>query len=158
MITNHHYLPETNNIQSDNVYINLVVCMDYNIIQETSMTLEIESTETLNKEERTWGMLCHLISFCGYLIPLGNFLGPLVIWMIKKDEMSFVDDQGKESLNFQLTMLIAFIVSGILVFVLIGIPMLCVLVIFQIVVVIMAAIKANDGVKYRYPYTIRFIK
>ena len=122
------------------------------------MAGEMESIETLSKDERMWGMFCHLIAFSGYLIPLGNFLGPLVIWMIKKDEMSFVDDQGKESLNFQLTMLIAFIVSGILIFVLIGIPMLAVLVVFQIVVVIMAAIKANDGIKYRYPYTIRFIK
>lgn len=105
-----------------------------------------------------WGMLCHLLAFSGYMIPFGSVLDPLVIWMIKKDEMPFVEDQGKESLNFQLTMLIAVIVSGILVFVLIGIPMLAVLIIFQIVVIIVASIKANEGVKYRYPYTIRFIK
>ncbi|HIF51874.1 MAG TPA: DUF4870 domain-containing protein [Thiotrichaceae bacterium] len=118
----------------------------------------MESIETLSKDERMWGMFCHLIAFSGYLIPLGNLLGPLVIWMIKKDEISFVDDQGKESLNFQLTMFIAFIVSGILTLVLIGFLMLAVLVIYQIVVVIMASIKANDGIRYRYPYTIRFIK
>jgi|LWDU01.1.fsa_nt_gi uncharacterized Tic20 family protein len=122
------------------------------------MAGEMESIETLSKDERMWGMFCHLIAFSGYLIPLGNLLGPLVIWMIKKDEISFVDDQGKESLNFQLTMFIAFIVSGILTLVLIGFLMLAVLVIYQIVVVIMASIKANDGIRYRYPYTIRFIK
>lgn len=122
------------------------------------MTEELQVTETISKDERMWGMLCHLMAFSGYLIPLGSVLGPLVIWMIKKDEMPFVDDQGKESLNFQLTMLIAVIVSVILMFVLIGFLLLGVLLIFQIVVIVMAAIKANDGVKYRYPYTIRFIK
>ena len=122
------------------------------------MTDELESVGTPEKDERTWGMLCHLLAFSGYLIPFGSVLGPLVIWMLKKDEMPFVDDQGKESLNFQLTMLIAVIVSAILCFVLIGFLLLGVLIIFQIVVIIMAAIKANDGVKYRYPYTIRFIK
>ncbi len=122
------------------------------------MTEEMEATETLSKDERMWGMLCHLTAFSGYLIPFGSVLGPLIVWMIKKDEMSFVDDQGKESLNFQLTMLIAIIVSIVLMFVFIGFLLLGVLIIFQIIVIIMAAIKANDGVKYRYPYTIRFIK
>ncbi len=122
------------------------------------MAEEVETTETLSKDERMWGMLCHLTAFSGYLIPFGSVLGPLIVWMIKKDEMPFVDDQGKESLNFQLTMLIAVIVSIILMFVIIGFLLLGVLVIFQIIVIIMAGIKANDGVKYRYPYTIRFIK
>jgi len=122
------------------------------------MSEDIEATEIVSKDERLWGMLCHLLSFSGYLIPFGSLLGPLVVWMIKKDDMPFVDDQGKESLNFQLTMLIAVIVSAILMLVLIGFVLFGVLIIFQIVVVIMAAIKANDGVKYRYPYTIRFIK
>ena len=122
------------------------------------MVGELETTEELSKDERLWGMLCHLLAFSGYLIPFGSVLGPLIVWMIKKDEMPFVDDQGKESLNFQLTMLIAAIVSIILMFVLIGFVLLGVLIIFQIVVIIMAAVKANDGIKYRYPYTIRFIK
>ena len=122
------------------------------------MAEELQTSDAPNKDERLWGMLCHLLSFSGYLIPFGSVLGPLIIWMIKKDEMPFVNDQGKESLNFQLTMLIAVIVSVILCFVLIGFLMLGVVLIFQIVVVIMASIKANEGVKYRYPYTIRFLK
>lgn len=122
------------------------------------VTEELQTTDMPNKDERLWGMLCHLLSFSGYLVPFGSVLGPLIVWMIKKDEMPFVNDQGKESLNFQLTMLIAVIISAILCFVLIGFLMLGVVLIFQIVVVIMASIKANDGVKYRYPYTIRFLK
>ncbi len=123
------------------------------------MTQEVEIVaDSPNKDERMWGMLCHLIAFSGYIIPFGSVLGPLIIWLIKKDEMPFVDDQGKESLNFQLTMLIAVIISIILMFVIIGFLLLGVIVIYQIVVIIIASIKANDGVKYRYPYTIRFIK
>ena len=122
------------------------------------MAEELQTSDAPDKDERLWGMLCHLLSFSGYLIPFGSVLGPLIIWMIKKDEMPFVNDQGKESLNFQLTMLIAVIVSVILCFVLIGFLMLGVVLIFQILVVIMASIKANEGIKYRYPYTIRFLK
>lgn len=116
------------------------------------------SDKTISKDERTWGMLCHLIAFSGVVIPFGSIIGPLVIWLIKKDEMPFVDDQGKESLNFQITMLIAIIISAILTVVVIGFLLLAVLGIFWLVIVIMAAVKANDGVAYRYPYAIRFLK
>ena len=116
------------------------------------------SDATISKDERTWGMLCHLIAFSGVVIPFGFLIGPLVIWLIKKDEMPFVDDQGKESLNFQITMLIGVIIGVLLTFVLIGIPFLIVLTIYWLVVVIMAAVKANDGVAYRYHYAIRFLK
>ena len=120
---------------------------------------ELQTADMPDKDERLWGMLCHLLAFSGCVLPfLGNVIGPLIIWMIKKDEMPFVDDQGKESLNFQLTMLIVYFVCFILMFVLIGLFMIWVAAIYQIVVVIIASIKANDGVKYRYPYTIRFIK
>ena len=110
------------------------------------------------KEQRTWGMLCHLLGFSGYLVPFGNILGPLIIWLIKKDEMPFVDDQGKEALNFQLSFILALFVSGILCFLLIGFFLIGVVVIYQIIATIVACIQANEGVYYRYPYTIRFIK
>jgi len=117
-----------------------------------------ETDGSVNKEERTWGMLCHLLALTGFIIPFGSIIGPLVIWLIKKDEMEFVNDQGKESVNFQLTMLIAFIISAILMLVAIGFLLLVILAIFDVVVVIIASIKANDGVRYRYPYAIRFLK
>jgi len=122
------------------------------------MNQQINNDPIVSKDERTWGMLCHLAAFSGFIIPLGNVLGPLVIWLIKKDEMPFVNDQGKESLNFQLTMMIALIISAILVVVLIGFALLAILAVFQIIVLIIATIKANEGVRYRYPYAIRFIK
>lgn len=119
---------------------------------------EITGSEgSASKDERMWGMLCHLTVFSGFIIPFGNILAPLVIWLIKKDEMPFVDDQGKESINFQLTMLIAFIISAILTMVFIGFVLIPLLLIFEIVVLIIASIKANDGVRYRYPWAIRFL-
>jgi uncharacterized Tic20 family protein len=111
----------------------------------------------LTKDERLYGMLCHLLSFCGYVIPLGHIIGPLAIWLAKKDESAFVDRQGRESLNFQITMLIYLVVAIVLCFLLVGFLVLPVLAIFHIVVVIIASIRANDGESYRYPLCIRFL-
>lgn len=108
--------------------------------------------------ERTMAMLCHLLALSGYVIPFGNIIGPLVMWLVKKDEMPFVDEQGKESLNFQITVMIAMIVSFVLVFVIIGFFLLIAIGIGSLVLVIIATIKANEGTHYRYPLTIRLIK
>lgn len=119
---------------------------------------EKPAEETPSKDANMWGMLSHLIAFAGFIVPFGNIIGPLVIWLIKKDEYAFVDDQGKESLNFQISMTIYFIVSAILTVVIIGILLIIGLLIFDVIVVILATIKANGGEKYRYPLSIRIIK
>jgi uncharacterized protein len=112
----------------------------------------------IDQESRTWGMIAHLSTFAGYVIPLGNIVGPLVIWILKKDQMEFVNDQGKEALNFQLSVLIYLIVCIILCFVVIGFFLLIALLIFDLVVTIIAAVRANEGVRYRYPMRIAFFK
>ena len=122
------------------------------------MNQEVDTVHVPDKEERTWGMLCHLVVLTGFIIPFASIIGPLVIWMIKRDEMPFVDDQGKESLNFQITMMLAMIVSGLLIFVLIGFVLVFVVAIFQLIMIIIASVKANEGVYYRYPLCIRLIK
>ena len=122
------------------------------------MTEEQPVATAPDKDQRTWGMLCHLLALVGWLIPFASILAPLIVWLVKKDEMPFVADQGKESLNFQLTVFVAAIVGMILTFILIGIFLLIALAIYQIVMVVIASMKANEGVMYRYPYTIRFIK
>lgn len=109
-------------------------------------------------QERTWGMLAHLSALAGYIIPFGHIIGPLVIWLIKKDESPFVDDQGKESLNFQISITIYAIVSAILIVIVLGILLLIGIAIFDIIMIIIAAVKANEGEKFRYPLCIRFIK
>jgi uncharacterized Tic20 family protein len=106
---------------------------------------------------RTFMMLAHLSAFAGLFIPFGNILGPFIVWMIKKDEMPGVDAHGKESMNFQISITIYLIVSFILWLVIIGIPITVGLSIFWLVMVIMASVKANEGVLYKYPLTIRFL-
>lgn len=108
--------------------------------------------------DHTMGMLCHLLSFCCYVFPFGNLVGPLVLWIIKKDEDAFVDATGKEVINFQISMTIYAIICTILMLVFIGIILLPIVVIANIVYTIIAAIKANEGVIYEYPFSIRFLK
>jgi uncharacterized Tic20 family protein len=115
------------------------------------------STE-ISKDARTWGMLCHLLAFSGLVVPFGGILGPLVMWLLKKDVHPFVDDQGKEALNFQITMTIAVVISAFLMIVLIGIVLLPAVIITDVVLTIIGTIKANEGVAYRYPFALRLIK
>lgn len=109
-------------------------------------------SDTAESGDRTMGMLCHLLGI------FTSFIGPLVIWLIKKDESAFVNDQGKEALNFQISIILYYIISFILVFVVIGIFMIWAVGIFSLVMCIIAAVKANGGEMYRYPLCIRLIK
>ena len=109
-------------------------------------------------EAKQWAMFAHLSALLGFLIPFGSIVAPLVIWQIKKNEFPFVDDQGKEALNFQITVLIAVIVSFLLTFVLIGLLLLPIVGIAWLVLTIMGGIKANNGETYRYPFALRLIK
>ncbi|MBB5206947.1 DUF4870 domain-containing protein [Chiayiivirga flava] len=110
------------------------------------------------QEQRQWGLFTHLSALVGLIIPFGNILGPLVFWQIKKNEWAFADDQGKEAVNFNITVAIAGIVCFLLTFVLIGLLLLPILGIAWIVFTIIAAIKANEGVYYRYPWILRLVK
>jgi len=106
-----------------------------------------------------WTVLCHAAALSGILFHVfGHVLGPLIVWLLKRGEMPEVDMHGKESMNFQLSMLIYNIVAGILCLVLIGFPILVVLWVLNIVFVVIASIKASEGALYRYPMTIRFLK
>lgn len=108
-------------------------------------------------EERNWGMFCHLAALAGLIIPLGNLIGPLVVWLIKRNESSYVDAQGKESLNFQISMTIYAIVAAFLVLVLIGIVLLIAVYVVNFILVIVASVNISSGKPYRYPLAIRFL-
>jgi uncharacterized Tic20 family protein len=111
------------------------------------------------KDARTWAMLCHLGGLGVYIIPtVGHIIATLIFWLIKKDESPFVDDQGKEALNFQISITIYALISLLLTLVVIGIILLFAVGIFDLVMIIIAALKVNGGEKYRYPLCIRFIK
>ena len=111
------------------------------------------------QEARTWAMLCHLASFAKYLaIPFGNIIGPLILWLLKKDQHPFVDDQGKEAMNFQITITILYAIAAVLALLLIGFLLLIPIALIDFIFTIIAAVKANEGVAYRYPFTIRLIR
>lgn len=107
-------------------------------------------------QEETWALFCHLSAFAGLIgVGFGHLVGPLVVWLIGRDVSPFVDDQGKESVNFQLSMSLYVVLSIISV---IGLILVPVLIVADIVLVIVAASRASNGELYRYPWTIRFVK
>ena len=114
--------------------------------------------EDSSKQERTWAMFCHLAAFAGYVFPMGHIIAPLIVYLINKEDFPLVEDQGKESLNFQISITIYISVAILLIFVLIGVPILIGLLVFHFIMVIVATVRANDGEAYRYPITIRFIR
>jgi uncharacterized protein len=113
----------------------------------------------LTPDEKTWAMLCHISGLAGYLgvVPFASVIGPLIVWLLKKDTSAFVDEHGKESLNFQITMSIFYAIAILLCIVIIGFFILAFLGIWLIVLVIIAAIKASNGEHFRYPLTIRLV-
>ena len=112
-----------------------------------------------NKKTVTWATFCHVGALSLYLgIPFGHIVVPLVIWLIKKNEFPYVDEQGKESLNFQISMTIYALITGLLFFALVGFLIFPVLVLVHVIFTITAIVKTNQGEHYRYPITIRIIK
>lgn len=111
-----------------------------------------------DSDARMWAMICHFAALAKYTgIPLANVLGPLVVWQIKKDQSAFVDDQGKEAVNFQISVTIYAVLAGLTFCIGIGIVLLPAVLIFDLVFLVIAGIKANQGELYRYPLSIRFI-
>lgn len=116
-------------------------------------------SKEINRDARMWAMICHLSALAGIILPAsGNIVAPLIIWQIKKDDNPFIDEQGKEAVNFQISMSIYFLASVILTFVCVGVPLIIATIIVFFVFLLIAAVKANNGFHYRYPLTIRFIK
>lgn len=124
---------------------------------------------TPGAEERQWAMFAHLSALAGGLLTgavggWGCFIGPLVIWLVKKDTMPFVEDQAKEALNFNITLAIVMVILLAFSFVTLGIgflitaPLMFIIGIAALILIVIAAIRANEGRAYRYPATIRLVK
>ena len=112
----------------------------------------------VRSDERTWSIVVHLSALCALFLPFGHLLGPLVVWLIKRGEMPMVDRNGKEALNFQITVTLASFVCGLLTFIGIGLILLFVLLVADAVLVIMAAVKTSRGEAFSYPFTWRLIR
>ena len=124
--------------------------------QETPQPVQQAPAKT---NENLWPILCHLAGLLGYTaIPAANIIGPLVIWLIKKDEIPQLDAHGKAAINFQISLLIYILICIPLAFIVIGIFGMIVLGILNIIFIIIATIKAADGQVYDYPMSIKFLK
>ena len=106
-----------------------------------------------NSEEKTMAILSHILA----IVPGIGILAPLVIYLVKRNEGSFVEFHARESLNFQITVILAYIISVILILVLVGIFLLWVIPVVNIVLVIVATLRASEGRWYRYPFCIRLV-
>ena len=118
-------------------------------------------SEEISRDARMWAMWCHLSGLAGFLpiVPgIGCVIAPLIVWQMKKEESPFIDENGKEALNFQISMLIYGVVAGLLILACVGMVLLPAVVVVDVVFLIIAALKANKGEHYRYPLTIRLIK
>jgi hypothetical protein len=111
------------------------------------------------QDERTWGMIAHLSAFAVFVFPLGgNILAPLIIWLTRRDTSAYVEMEAREALNFNISVALGWIVCGLLVFARIGIPLGALLFLYWLVMAIVAAVKASEGVGYRYPFSLRLVK
>ena len=135
---------------------------------------------THEQNVRTWSMLCHISALAGLFFGLGNVIGPLIVWQIKKNELPEIEPHGKEALNFQLTILIVNIVAGILLIGVLGTAfgfgrfwrspfyllsggfgigsIIVIINLVAFILAVVAGLKANNGEAYKYPFAIRFIK
>jgi len=114
-----------------------------------------EPTET----ERTWGMLAHLSALAGLVMPLvGIVLGPLLVWLTRRDESEFVAAHAKEALNFNISVLLGALACMLLMLVFVGFLLGTALFVAWLVMMLIAAIKASEGQSYRYPFSLRLVK
>ena len=138
--------------------------------QENRMNVDVESQGTNEAvvapvgEERTWALLGHLSALSAFISGFGCVIGPLIVWLVKRDTLPFAGDQAKEALNFNITVLIAGAALVLLTVITIGIgalltvPLGVVLFFYWLIFTIIAAINASNGVRYRYPMTLRLIQ
>lgn len=132
-------------------------------MSETSGSPVDQLPTTLSSDERTWALIGHLSAFSAFVTLIGGILGPLIVWLVKRDTLPFAAAQAKEALNFNITVAIAFVALGVFTIMTFGIgvvlawPIGVALFIAWVVLTIVAAIKANEGVAYRYPFTLRLV-
>ncbi len=120
--------------------------------QNSLLGTEEPALVTPSSEDKTMGILAHILCI------VGGFLAPLIIYLVKKDSSPYVTAHAKESLNFQLTFLIAYIISWVLIFFVIGLILIPAVIIVDLIFIIIATIKASEGKFYKYPFSIKFVK
>lgn len=118
----------------------------------------METLKVYSESERNWGMFCHLSALSGFFFPFGGILGPMIFWLLRKEESEWVNTNGKASMNFQLSMMLYMVLCIPLFILLIGFLFLGVLVLLDIICVIIASVRASSGQEFTYPLSIPFFQ
>lgn len=118
----------------------------------------MKEIRVLSETERNWAMFCHLSAFACFFFPFGGTIGPLICWLSRKDESTWVNENGKASMNFQLSILLYLVLAAPLCFILIGFPIIGAIWTLRIVCIIIASVKASKGEEFKYPLAIPFIQ
>ena len=111
----------------------------------------------VSEEERTWGVLAHAGGFAGLAVPFGNVVAPLVVWLAKRDESRFVDENGVRALNFQLTWSIILFATVLSVLIAVGVVLFPLAMLAWLILTVLGTVKASEGEVYDYPLTIHFV-
>jgi uncharacterized protein len=123
-----------------------------------SGTDQTTEAETVDQQVRNAAVAAHLSTFAGLIVPFGSVIGPLAVWLTRRDRDPFIDQAGREALNFGISIAIYGAVVLVATLMLVGIPFLIVGVIAWVVLASLAAAKASQGQAYRYPLTLRLIR
>lgn len=121
------------------------------------MNTPMPPAKSADQQANQWAMLLHLSLLGGYIVPMLGLIAPILIWQLKKDQYPILDEHGRNATNWIISAIIYGVVSGVLALVFVGFFLLFVLAVLSIVFPIIAAIKANDGVVWKYPLAIRFL-
>ncbi len=119
--------------------------------------IAIAANREVTSDERTWAIVTHAAAFAGFVFPFGNILGPLLIWAIKKNDSAFVNENGINAINFQITWTILLLLAALSVIVLIGLLLLPLVAVAWFVLVIIAIIRASNDEVYEYPLTLEIV-
>ena len=118
----------------------------------------MKEIRVLSETERNWAMFCHLSAFAGFFFPFGGIIGPLICWLSRKDDSTWVNENGKASMNFQLSILLYLVLAAPLCIIIIGFPIIALIVTLKIICIVIASVKASKGEEFRYPLAIPFIQ
>jgi uncharacterized protein len=118
----------------------------------------MEENRLLTETERNWSMLCHLSAFAGFFFPFGGVIGPLICWLSRKDDSAWVNINGRNSLNFELSILLYMVLAAPLCIIVVGFPIIFALGALKVICIIIASIKASKGQLFKYPLLIPFIQ
>lgn len=117
----------------------------------------VPPTPPCSPDEKQWKVILHLSALSGFIIPFGNIIGPLVIWLIKKPELPAIEPEGRKVLNFQISYTIYMVLAALSIYVCVGAVLLPIVAIIWLIFTIIGAVKVSNGENYEFPFTIRML-